>query len=154
MRTAMLKTVCALMGVMAVTSLAFGLDAKDAVRLKKAGVSDQALSVVVKEKIIETAAFTVDEILAMKAAGIGEDTLQTILVEGSFLKEREPIVYGKDLRSVRFTTAADIIELKKAGVSDEVLQAIVAVSRRDSDVDRDAALKLLRDMGIWVDVRR
>ncbi|HSO63117.1 MAG TPA: hypothetical protein VLR50_18925 [Desulfobacterales bacterium] len=150
----MLKTVCALMGVMAVTSLAFGLDAKDAVRLKKAGVSDQALSVVVKEKIIETAAFTVDEILAMKAAGIGEDTLQTILVEGSFLKEREPIVYGKDLRSVRFTTAADIIELKKAGVSDEVLQAIVAVSRRDSDVDRDAALKLLRDMGIWVDVRR
>jgi hypothetical protein len=154
MQTTMLKLVCALMGVMAVTSLAFGLDAKDAVRLKKAGVSDQALSVVVKEKIIETAAFTVDEILAMKAAGIGEDALQTILVEGSFLKEREPIVYGKDLRSVRFTTAADIIELKKAGVSDEVLQAIVAVSRRDSDVDRDAALKLLRDMGIWVDVRR
>jgi hypothetical protein len=96
----------------------------------------------------------VEEILAMKAAGIGENTLQAILVEGSFLKEREPIVYGKDLRSVRFTTAADIIELKKAGVSDEVLQAIVAVSRRDSDTDRDAALKLLRDMGIWVDVRR
>ena len=72
----------------------------------------------------------------------------------SILKDREPIVYGKDLRSVRFTTAADIIELKKAGVSDDVLQAIVAVSRRDSDVDRDAALRLLRDMGIWVDVRR
>ena len=58
------------------------------------------------------------------------------------------------MRSIRFTTAADIIELKKAGVSDEVLQAIVAVSRRDSDVDRDAALKLLRDMGIQVDVHR
>jgi hypothetical protein len=154
MQTTMLKLVCALMGVMVMTSMAFGLDAKDAVRLKKAGVSDQTLEVMAREKIIETAAFTVDEILAMKAAEIGENTLQTILAEGSFLKDREPIVYGKDLRSIRFTTAADIIELKKAGVSDEVLQAIVAVSRRDSDVDRDAALKLLRDMGIWVDVRR
>lgn len=154
MQTTLRKIVCALMGVMVMASMAFGLDAKDAVRLKKAGVSDQTLEVMAKEKIIETAAFTVDEILAMKEAEIGENTLQTILTEGSFLKDREPIVYGKDLRSIRFTTAADIIELKKAGVSDEVLQAIVAVSRRDSDVDRDAALKLLRDMGIWVDVRR
>ena len=154
MQTTMLKRVCALMGVMVMTSMAFGLDAKDAVRLKKAGVSDQTLEVMAKEKTIETAAFTVDEILAMKAAGVGENTLQTILAEGSFMKDREPIVYGKDLRSVRFTTAADIIELKKAGVSDEVLQAIVAVNRRDSDVDRDAALKQLRDMGIWVDVHR
>ena len=154
MLTTMLKIVCALTGAMVMTSMAFGLEAKDAVRLKKAGVSDQTLEVMAQEKTIETAAFTVDEILAMKAAGIGENTLQTILAEGSFMKDREPIVYGKELRSVRFTTAADIIELKKAGVSDEVLQAIVAVNRRDSDVDRDAALKLLRDMGIWVDVRR
>jgi hypothetical protein len=154
MLTTMLKIGCALMGVMVMTSMAFGLDAKDAMRLKKAGVSSQTLEVMAKEKTIETAAFTVDEILAMKAAGIGENTLQTILAEGSFMKDREPIVYGKELRSVRFTTAADIIELKKAGVSDEVLQAIVAVSRRDSDVDRDAALNLLRDMGIWVDVHR
>ena len=154
MQTTMLKRVCALMGVMVMTSMAFGLDAKDAVRLKKAGVSDQTLEVMAKEKTIETAAFTVDEILAMKTAGVGENTLQTILAEGSFMKDRDPVVYGKDLRSVRFTTAADIIELKKAGVSDEVLQAIVAVNRRDSDVDRDAALKQLRDMGIWVDVHR
>ena len=154
MQTTMLKLVCALMGVMVMTSMAFGLDAKDAVRLKKAGVSDQTLEVMAKEKTIETAAFTVDEILAMKAAGVGENTLQTILAEGSFMKDRDPVVYGKDLRSVRFTTVADIIELKKAGVSDEVLQAIVAVNRRDSDVDRDAALKQLRDMGIWVDVHR
>ena len=154
MQTTMLKRVCALMGVMVMTSMAFGLDAKDAVRLKKAGVSDQTLEVMAKEKTIETAAFTVDEILAMKTAGVGENTLQTILAVGSFMKDREPVVYGKELRSVRFTTAADVIELKKAGVSDEVLQAIVAVNRRDSDVDRDAALKQLRDMGIWVDVHR
>jgi len=154
MQTTMLKLVCALMGGMVITSMAFGLDAKDAVRLKKAGVSDQTLAVMAKEKSIETAAFTVDEILAMKAAGVGEDALQTILAEGSFLKDREPIVYGKELRSIRFTTAAHIVELKKAGERDEAPQDLVAVTQRDSAVDRDAALNLLRDMGIWVDVRR
>ena len=41
MQTAMRKLVCALTGVMLLTSMAFGLDATDAVRLKKAGVSDQ-----------------------------------------------------------------------------------------------------------------
>jgi hypothetical protein len=41
MQTMVLKTVWALMGILAMTSMAFGLDAKDAVRLKKAGVSDR-----------------------------------------------------------------------------------------------------------------
>jgi hypothetical protein len=104
--------------------------------------------------VIETAAFTAEEIVAMKAAGIGEEALQAILSAGSFLKEREPVVYGRELRSIRFTTAQDIIALKQAGVSDAVLEAVVAVSRRDADVDRDEAYRLLREMGIEVDVRR
>ncbi len=123
-------------------------------RLKKAGVSEATLEVIAREKVIETAAFTADEIVAMKSAGIGEKTLQSILSAGSFLKEREPVVYGRDLRSIRFTTARDIIDLKQAGVSDAVLEAVIAVSRRDADVDRDQAYRLLRDMGIHVDVQR
>jgi hypothetical protein len=39
-------------------------------------------------------------------------------------------------------------------VSDAVLEAVVAVSRRDADTDRDQAYRLLREMGIEVDVRR
>lgn len=132
----------------------WALSAGEAVRLKKAGVSDATLELIAEEKVIETAAFTVDEIVAMKSAGIGEEALRSILSAGSFLKEREPIVYGKDSRSIRFTTAGDIIDLKKAGVSDAVLEAIIAVSRRDADVDRDAAYRLLRSMGIEVDVGR
>jgi hypothetical protein len=107
----------------------------------------------VAERTIETAAFSVDEIVSMKSAGIGEKTLQALISEGSFLKDREPIVYGKDLRSLRLTTAADIIELKRAGVSDELLRAIVAVSRSDADIDRQEALRQLAEMGIWVDLQ-
>jgi hypothetical protein len=136
------------------SSPVWALGGRDVVRLKKAGVSDTTLEVIAREKVIETAAFTVEEILAMKSAGIGETALQAILSAGSFLKEREPIVYGRDIRSIGFTTARDIIELKEAGVSDAVLEAIVAVSRRDADTDREAAYRLLRQMGIQVDVLR
>jgi hypothetical protein len=39
-------------------------------------------------------------------------------------------------------------------VSDEVLRAIVEVSRRGADTERDQALQTLREMGVWVDLRR
>jgi hypothetical protein len=69
------------------------------------------------------------------------------------MKDREPVIYGNELRSIRLTSAADIIQLKEAGVSDNVLQAIVEVSRRDADAARDQTLQMLREMGIWVDLR-
>jgi hypothetical protein len=140
--------------VLAAVGGSWALDGKSVARLKKAGVSDRTLELMVRERTVETAAFTVDEIIAMKTAGIGEDALQTLISEGSFLKDREPVIYGNDLRSIRLTTAADIIALKKAGVSDEVLRAIVSASRPNSDLDREEAMQLLRDTGIWVEQRR
>ena len=145
-------TIMALVGAAAPEGLA--LSAGEAVRLKKAGLSDATLEVIAREQVIETAAFTADEILAMKRAGIGEQALRAILSAGSFLKEREPVVYGREIRSIHFTTARDIIELKEAGVSDAVIEAVVAVSRRDADADRDRAYRLLQEMGIEVDLRR
>ena len=147
-----LLTIMALVGAAAPEGLA--LSAGEAVRLKKAGLSDATLEVIAREQVIETAAFTADEILAMKRAGIGEQALRAILSAGSFLKEREPVVYGREIRSIHFTTARDIIKLKEAGVSDAVIEAVVAVSRRDADADRDRAYRLLQEMGIEVDLRR
>jgi hypothetical protein len=140
--------------ILAAAGAGWALDGKSVVRLKKAGVSDATLELMARERTVETAAFTVDEIIAMKTAGIGENALQALISEGSFLKDREPVVYGRELQSIRLASAADIIALKKAGVSDEVLRAIVAASRPDTDLDREQALEALRDMGIWVDMRR
>jgi hypothetical protein len=130
---------------------ACALDAQSIARLKQAGVEDATIEIMVRERTVETAAFTVADILAMKRAGIGEPALRTLIREGSFLKDREPVVYGSDLRSIRLTTANDIIRLKQAGVSDEVLQAIVAASRRGSDVEREQALRQLQETGVWVE---
>ena len=133
---------------------ALGLDARSLTRLNQAGVSSATLELIVKERTIETAAFTVEELLALKAAGIGEAALQALIREGSFMKDREPVVYGRELDSLRLATVEDIVRLKKAGMSDEVLQAIIAASRRDADVERDRALRQLQEMGVWVESPR
>jgi hypothetical protein len=121
--------------------------------LKKAGVSDQTIQVIAQEKVIETAAFSIADILEMKKAGVSETTLQMLMKEGSFLKNSEPIVYGKNTRPIGLATALDVIELKQAGLSDAVIQAIIAVSGQRYHSQREEALNLLRGMGIVVDTR-
>ena len=135
------------------TPLIFGLKSDSIVRLKKAGVSDATIQLMVREKVVETAAFSVQEIIDMKKAGLSEKTIQMVIQEGSFLKDTAPIIYGKDVRSIEFTTADDIITLKKAGISNEVLQAIITVVGESTDTDRRDAYRLLEDMEIRVDLR-
>jgi hypothetical protein len=130
-----------------------GLNSESIVRLKKAGVGDATIQIMVREKVVETAAFSVQEIIDMKKAGLSEKTIQMVIQEGSFLKDTAPVVYGKDVRSVEFTTAQDIIDLKKAGISDEVIQAILYVVGESTDSQRKKAYELLEDMEIWIDLR-
>ncbi|MBT8332072.1 MAG: hypothetical protein KJP06_07050 [Deltaproteobacteria bacterium] len=132
---------------------AFGLKSADIVRLKKVGISDATIQLMVREKVVETAAFSVQEIVDLKKAGLSEKTIQMVIREGSFLKDTAPIIYGKDVRSIEFTTANDIIALKNAGVSNEVIQAIITVVGESTDTDRRDAYRLLEDMQIRVDLR-
>jgi len=129
------------------------LNGKSVVQLKRAGVSDQTIQLIIREKVIETAAYTVQDIVDMKKAGLGEITLQMLIKENSYLRNTEPIVYGKDIHNIRFTTVQDVIELKEAGLSDEVIQAIIAVSGERYYAEYEEALDLLRDMNIRLDFR-
>lgn len=130
-----------------------GLNAEGIVRLKKAGISDRTIEVVVREKAIETAAFSVQEIVDMKNAGLSDETIQMVITENSFLKNSEPVVYGDQVRTVRFTTVKDIIDLKNAGISDEIIQAILTVVGDSEASERQAASDFLKDMNIRVDLR-
>ena len=130
-----------------------GLNSESIVRLKEVGVSDRTIEVMIREKVVETAAFSVQEIIDMKKAGLSDKTIQMVIQESSFLKDTAPVIYGKDVRSIEFTTAQDIIELKNAGVSDEVIQAIIYVVGESTDAQRKDAWDLLRDMEIRVDLR-
>ncbi|MDY6986464.1 MAG: hypothetical protein SWQ30_00250 [Thermodesulfobacteriota bacterium] len=140
--------------ILLVSNTAFCLSGEDVVRLKEGGVSDGTIALIAQEKVIETCAFTVDEILALKSAGVNEETMHVLIQERSFTKGSQPIVYGEDIETMRFTNTRDIIELKNAGVSDEAIQAIISGARPDvRDVERERALDMLRNMEIIVDTR-
>ena len=71
------------------------------------------------------------------------------------MKFSEPVVYGKDIRHIKFTTAKDINELKNAGVSDEIIKAIIIFGSKDSsDIEREKAWDILRNMGIILNMRK
>jgi hypothetical protein len=134
----------------------WGISGEDIHRLNKAGLGAETIQLIIKEKVIETCAFTVQELIDLKThARLSEKTMQTLISEGSFLKNRSPVVYGQDVKPVNMTTVADIIELKQAGVSDDIIQAII-ISRSDSrnESDRHKAWQMLNNMGIVVDTRK
>jgi hypothetical protein len=134
----------------------WGISGEDIHRLNKAGLGADTIQLIIKEKVIETCAFTVQELIDLKTqARLSEKTMQTLISEGSFLKNRSPVVYGQDVKPVNMTTVADIIEMKRAGVSDDIIQAII-ISRSDSrnESDRHKAWQMLNNMGIVVDTRK
>jgi hypothetical protein len=145
----------ALIGVMLTGALAFALGNEEIRRLKQAGVSDETIAVMVKEKSQETCSFTAEEVVKLKAAGIGEETIRLLIEESSFLKNREPVVYGNATRTLRVNTAEDIIGLKGAGLSDEVIRAIIIAGAQDRDTnEREQAWEMLKNMGIILDGRK
>jgi alanine-alpha-ketoisovalerate/valine-pyruvate aminotransferase len=144
---------CVALLVIIITRPISGLNSESIVRLKEAGVSGATIQVMIREKTVETAAFSVQEIIDLKKAGFSEKTIQMLIQEGSFLKDTAPVVYGKNVRPIEFTTAQDIIELKKAGITDEVIQAIIRVAGNSADSQRQQAYDLLEKMKIWVDLR-
>ena len=134
-------------------SVGYCLGSEELIRLKKAGIQESTIQLIIREKSIETGAFSVDEILSLKQAGFSETTLRMIIAENSFLKDRQPIIYGENLQTIKFTTISDVIRLKEAGLSDEVIQAILLVSQDGFSGDRERAWNMLNSMGIWVDKR-
>ena len=130
-----------------------GLKSEDIVRLKKAGLEDETIRLLIREKTAETGAFTTEEILALKKAGLKDETIRLLIKENSFLKDREPIVYGRDVKSIKLTSAEDIIRLKKAGVSDEVIKAILTALNSQHADERERAWRMLESLEIRIDKR-
>ena len=130
-----------------------GLKTEDIVRLKKAGLEDETIRLLIREKTLETGAFTTVEILALKKAGLKDQTIRLLIKENSALKDREPMVYGRDVRPLKLTSAQDIIRLKNAGVSDEIITAIVSGLNSQNADDQAKAWQMLEGLEIRIDKR-
>jgi len=132
------------------TNPVWSLSGQNVVELKKAGVSDQTIQVIAKEKVIETAAFSIDDIVDMKKAGVSEETLRIIIKDGSHLKNSEPVVYGRSTQTVRDISPEEIINLKNSGVSDEVIQSVIKAGKSDDQQDRERAWRMLENMRLRI----
>ena len=130
----------------------FCLDGNDIIRMKEAGIDDDTLQAIIREKVIETCAFSVQEILDLKKSGMRNETIRMVVESASFMKDTDPIEYGNEIRSIKFTTVKDIIYLKNAGISDEVIKAIISGTKKDDD-EHKRAWEMLKNMGIIIDER-
>lgn len=149
------SVIIALPAFLLLITLGLSLENQDIMSLKDAGISDETIQLLIREKSQETGATTVSEIVRLKRAGLSEQTIQMVIKEGSFLKNTEPIVYGKSIRPLKFTTAEDLISLKQAGISDDVIKAIIVFGSKDiNDSERARAWDMLTNMGILVDMRK
>lgn len=122
-------------------------------RLMEAGLDGKTLQALIREKSIETGAFSVSELIDLKVkGGLSNQTLQLLIQEGSYLKNREPVIYGQDTQSLHLSGVHDIFQLKQAGISDDVIQSIIiAGSEKRSPKDRENAWNMLKNMGILID---
>ena len=127
------------------------MSGEEAIKLKKAGLSDETIQLMVKEKTIETCAFSAEEIVNLKKAKVSDKTIQMLIKEGSFMKNAGTVVYGKDIRPLKFATVKDIIELKNFGLSEKTIQAIISVTgKTGDDIQRERAWEMLKSMEIHV----
>jgi hypothetical protein len=120
-------------------------------RLAAAGLSDATLQTIVRERVIETAAFQVDDLLSLRQAGIGDGTIRLLVEAGSFLRRSPAIVYGRSGRPLRLASVSDLLELKAAGCGDHVLEALVAAAGdgRDGPAVR-RAMEMLRELQLEI----
>ncbi|MGD9291122.1 MAG: hypothetical protein PVG74_26120 [Desulfobacterales bacterium] len=119
-------------------------------KLKKAGLGDKTIQLIVQEKVIETALFSTEDFVNMKKAGVSDKTLQALIEKGSFLTNSAPIVYGRQTQSVRQITVQDVINLKINGVSDSVIQAVIEATTASDVKDRERAWRMLEHMQLRI----
>jgi hypothetical protein len=130
------------------------ISGEEVIKLKKAGISNETIQLMVKEKTIETCAFTAEEIVNLNKAKVSDKTIQMLIKEGSFMKNAGTIVYGKDIEPIKFATVKDIIELKNSGFSDELIEAIIFIAgKTGSDIQRERAWDMLKSMEIHIETK-
>lgn len=154
MMNRMIKTalICILIFIIGPDQI-WAISSKALVALKQAGFGDAVIQAVVREKVIETAAFTVEELVQLKQAGMTDETVEVLVTERSFMRQAQPIIYGRAVKPLNMSSVQDLIELKQSGMSDEVIQAIVVASSQRRGEDYDRAWNMLNGMGLEVRMR-
>ena len=155
MASAIRSFVGLILGLLLAAGSVLALDSDGLRALKSAGFDDATITLLVAHRSLETGRLTVEELVSLKRAGLGEAALRQLIEGGSFVRRPSARVYRSEGALKHFLTASDIITLKEAGIGDAVLQALV----RGEDTqgapagELAHARRMLDAMGIVIDAR-
>jgi len=136
------------------TTLGFCMTDKDMLTLRKNGISPATIQLLTREKTIETGMMTIQGVVDLKHSGVNEKNLQEMIRGSAETSAGGPARYGTEAGKLKIRTPKDILTLKNAGVSDEVIVAALQdASENMNRDDREKAWTMLQKMGLIVDGR-
>ena len=147
--------ICAILYVSIGLNTCFGIEAGEMVLLKKSGIGDTVIQAIEKEKIFETCALSVQDIITLKKSGFSDKEITAYIYHRSFLKNTTPIVYKNFDASQKITEMdiQDLAYLKEIGFSDDVIKAIIfQQTTADKNDDVYQTIKMFENMGMILDI--
>ena len=148
-RSLTILVVFGLLGLLAAP--VWSLTGEEIEKLHRAGIRGELLQTIVRERTVETRALTIDELIALKKSGLTDGQIKALVIEKSFVRNREPVRYGEDTRGVKSLSIRDIERLKAKGVSDDIIRDLIIASTRNADEDeRRRAWRMLDNMRLYV----
>lgn len=133
------------------TGPVWSLTGEEIQKLHRAGIRGELLQTIVRERTVETRALTIDELIALKKSGLTDNQLKVLVIEKSFIRNREPVRYGENTRGVKSLSIWDIERLKAQGISDDIIRDLIIASTRNADEDeRRRAWRMLDNMRLYV----
>jgi hypothetical protein len=130
---------------------AWCLTGKQIQKLHRAGIRGDLLQTIIREKTVETRSLTIDELISLKKSGLTDGQIKALVIEKSFVRNRQPVHYGEDTRGIKSLSIQDIERLKAQGISDEIIRDLIIASTRDADEEqRQRAWRMLDNMRLYV----
>ena len=130
---------------------AWSLTGKQIQKLHRAGIKGDLLQAIIREKTVETQSLTIDELIALKKSGLTDAQIKALVIEKSFVRNRQPVHYGEDTRGIKSLSIQDIERLKAQGISDEIIRDLIIASTRDAgQEEQQRAWRMLDNMRLYV----
>jgi len=125
---------------------ALAVNPADLVRLKKAGVSDQVISAVIKSNAIDRAIISTDEIVAMKAANMPDGAILKIIEDANQpvpeldRQDAKDFALKRDIKRLKMEMQGKI---KRAEMKLELKKKALEVTKKQLRIAREHLSKLI-----------
>lgn len=130
---------------------AWSLTGEEIQKLHRAGIRGDLLQTIIRERAVETRSLTLKELIDLKKSGLNDGQIKKLVVEKSFIRNREPVRYGEDTRGIKSLSIRDIERLKAQGVSDDIIRELIIASTRNADEEEHRrAWRMLDNMRLYV----